>query len=258
MPKELVAIINPTRRRRRTSGKRRRARRNPGLLAVGANPRRRRRRRGVALSSPKWTYRRRRSRRNPFGGGGGFKIGIDSVAFTALGAIGSKMIPGFIPFLKDKNKGMIGYAIQGGAGFALSMALDKLLKQKKAAQFVLLGTGVSIALGLLDDFWFKRNVSVKGLGFYPDEQLNNIDLSEYEIVQGLDGGMGDYVLEGVGEEYDLEGNDTPIDEMAGLAISPMLSRRLTATQRIPFRAAVATRPQVAVGAGCGDRFSKRW
>jgi hypothetical protein len=213
----------------------------------------------VALSSRKWTYRRRRTHRNPVGGG--LKIGIESIAYTTLGAVGSKIIPGFIPFLKDKNKGMIGYAIQGATGFGLSMALDKLLKQKKAAQYVLLGTGVSIALGLLDDFYFKKNVTVKGLGFYPDEQLNNIDLSEYEVVSRIDGDMGDYVLDGMGEEIDLDGlgNDIPIDEMAGLAISPMLSRRLRPDQRMPFRQPMATRQLVATSAGsCSNRLKGRW
>lgn len=256
MPKELVAIINPKRRARRKTTSRKRARRNPELM-IAANPRRRRKRSPVALSSPKWTYRRRRSRRNPVGG---FKIGLNSIAFTTLGAVGSKVIPGFIPFLKDKNKGLIGYGIQAGTGFALSMAIDKLLKQKKAAPYILLGTGVSIAVGLIDDFWFKRNVSVKGLGFYPDEQLNNIDLGDYEIVP--DDSMDEYVLQGMGQEFEIEGigQDIPLDEMAGLDLAPRKYQPALAKRRTPVRPQVATQRPIIVGAAgcCQDRLKGRW
>lgn len=262
MANELVAIINPKKRRkRRKSTKRKttkRSRRNPGMVSVSgtSNPKKRRR-------SRKRTYKRRRARRNP---AGKFKIGIESIAFTAGGAIASKAIPSMLPVVRDYNKGVIGWGIQGATGFIISFILGSLLKMKKASQFVLLGTGVNVITTALDELVFKRMVDVGGLGFYPNEQLAAYQLepgteidADYDVVEAADG------LQLAGYE------EVPLDESLG-GLGARGFRSMAVSARRPAMAVSARRPAVrpraramsipaaraAVCSSAGDRFVSRF
>jgi len=261
MPEQMIAIVNPRRKRRKktTVKRRRRSRRNPDLMTIAGlvNPKRRRKGR-YARSSKKWTYRKRHAHRNP-----GFAIGLDSIGFTALGAIGSKLVPTFVPWVKDRNKGLIGYAAQAATGGLLYVILVMLFKQKKAGQYVVLGTAVSLATTLLDDLWFKRKAStVKGLGFYPDQQLTAYDYEladlgqDYEVVDGNGDGNGD------GDESFLIGQnyeETPLDQIAGLGV-----QRAAVKPRVPVNRVQALLPAQRVIAaqpafrGGSRRWDSRW
>jgi len=261
MPKQLIAIVNPKRRRRKkaTSKKRtRRSRRNPDLMTIAGlvNPRKRRKGR-YSFSSKKWTYRKRRAHRNP----SGFAIGLDSIGFTALGAVGSKLVPTFVPWVKDRNKGLIAYAAQAATGGLLYVILAMLFKQKKAGQYVLLGTAVSLVTTALDDFWFKRKAAtVKGLGFYPDQQLTAYDYElaalgqDYEVVEGLAEGDGDESFL-IGQNYE----ETPLDQIAGLGVQRAITKARVPLNRVqallPGRAAIATQPLIIRGS---RRWDSRW
>lgn len=250
MADELVAIVNPkkkTRRRATTRKKTKRTRRNPTLATV-SNPQKKRKRR-YRFSSRKWIYRkRRRARRNPTG----IKIGLESIAFTAGGAIASKAIPSMLPMVRDYNKGFIGWGIQGATGFIISFILGSLLKMKKASQFVLLGTGVNVVTTALDELVFKRMVGVQGLGFYPNEQLAAYQLdpgrevdANYEIVEAADG------LQLAGYE------EVPLDQ----SLSGLGARAVAVSARRPAagrRIRTALTPALETVSCGGGRFSSRW
>ena len=252
MSKETVAIINPKRRHRKraaaTPEKRqrgRRAKRNDGLMTVTANPKRRRQHRGG---------RRRGFFGNP--GDRGLKIGIDSIAYTAGAAIAAKLVPTLIPKVKDYNKGFIGYGLQAAVGGILYVLLDKLLKQKKAAQYVLLGTGVSLVTTILDDFWFKKQAAtIKGLGFYPDEELSSYSL---DPSMQLSGDLG-VVIDEEGNVIDGLGNyeDVPLDQqMLGLDASTFIRPRIGPAIRPQVMAPAAARP--AANGFRSSRLRSRW
>src|SRR5712664_16202 len=139
-------------RKKRRSAKRRASRRrvihrssNPRMMFLAAPRRKGRRHRGGG--------RRRRSyRRGRNPGLSSFTSGgmLQTVGGAAIGFFGSNALPSLIPQLAQYNTGITGYAIQAGAGLALSWGLKRFLGHGWGTG-ALIGTGLSLLLRIVKD-----------------------------------------------------------------------------------------------------------
>lgn len=108
----------------------------------------------------------RRHRRNPGGAGMGriSDIAINAV-FVIAGALGSKLLTQMV--LGSNNTGLIGYAGNAVAGGLLWFLVEKVMKNKNAANGIIAGTAVQIILRLINDYTpFGQYVSNLGMGDY--------------------------------------------------------------------------------------------
>lgn len=172
-PGEIITLaLNPATKRRKTSvAKRRRKasssrrrvtrRRNPVLAA----PRRRRRsvrRRNPAVSTRRRSVRRS-ARRNPSFGGVGSQV--QSAAYAIAGAVGSKMLTQAV--LGANNTGLVGYAANLGAAFALGTVAGMVTKNRNARNAIILGGVIQTLLRvLIDKTPFGSRLSLSGMGDY--------------------------------------------------------------------------------------------
>lgn len=136
-------------RKRRRSAKRRASRRRNRTYRRRSNPM-------FAMSAPRRHRRhhRRRAnrgrRRNP--GLGSFTSGgmLQTIGGAAIGFFGSNALPSLIPQLAQYNSGITGYAIQAGAGLALSWGLKRFMGTGWGTG-ALIGTGLSLLLRIIKD-----------------------------------------------------------------------------------------------------------
>ena len=115
------------------------------------------------------TYRTRRHysrRRNAAGGmGGGFMGEIMDTVWLVAGAVGTQMLTQMV--LGTSNTGLMGYAGNGVAGFALSFVASKLLKQPKVGRALFKGAVLQIVLRAIRDFTpFGSATANLGMGDY--------------------------------------------------------------------------------------------
>jgi hypothetical protein len=139
-------------RKKRRSAKRRASRRrvihrrsNPRMMFLAAPRRKSRKHRSGGRK--RRGYRRGR---NP--GLGSFTSGgmLQTVGGAAIGFFGSNALPSLVPQLAQYNTGITGYAIQAGAGLAMSWALKRFLGHGWGTG-ALIGTGLSLLLRIVKD-----------------------------------------------------------------------------------------------------------
>jgi hypothetical protein len=163
---------NRSRRRRRSKPVARR--RNVGKVLSFELPkdmqmakanRSRKRRKSTSGRRRKTTVNRRhhRTRRNP--GLGDLTGLVTGAVFTIAGAVGAKYLTQLA--LNTSNTGIMGYAGNLVAAFALSWATKAFMKNDKAAAAVLAGGIVQLVLRLINDFTpYGSYVSQLGMGDY--------------------------------------------------------------------------------------------
>lgn len=157
------------RRRNRARASRRRnyrRRSNPMFAMV---PRKRR-------HSSRRHHRKHHRRSNP-GGLSSFTSGgmLQTVGGAAIGFFGSNALPSLIPQLAQYNTGITGYALQAGAGLALSWGLKRFMGRGWGTG-ALIGTGLSILLRIVKDHAASTgsvtSAAMSGdLGYYVDDRF---------------------------------------------------------------------------------------
>lgn len=175
-------------RRKRRSAKRRASRRrvihrssNPRMMFLAAPRRKTRRhhRRGRRRN-----YRRRNPGLSSFTSGGM----LQTVGGAAIGFFGSNALPSLIPQLAQYNTGITGYAIQAGAGLALSWGLKRFLGHGWGTG-ALIGTGLSLLLRIVKDHaattGSTTSAAMSGdLAYYVDDR--------FPFAQGAGGPYGNF------------------------------------------------------------------
>lgn len=152
------------RRSAQRRGRTRNSHRRSGYYARRSNqaPRRPRRR---ARNPRRGYFARRRRFSNPRGGGRIFGL-MTKAAYTIGGAVGTRALTQAI--LGQQNQGMLGYAANAAAAFALGMAGGKFFG-KDAGQFITIGGFVGIVMRLIQEFTQIGkvvNLQLSGLGDY--------------------------------------------------------------------------------------------
>lgn len=114
------------------------------------------------------TYRTRRRysrRRNAGGGGMSFGAEIMDTVWLVAGAVGTQMLTQMV--LGSSNTGLMGYAGNGVAGFALSFVASKLLKAPKVGRAIFKGAILQIVLRAIRDYTPFGSVTANlGMGDY--------------------------------------------------------------------------------------------
>jgi len=114
------------------------------------------------------TYRTRRHysrRRNASGGGMSFGAEIMDTVWLVAGAVSTQMLTQMV--LGANNTGIMGYAGNGVAGFILSFAASKLLKQPKVGRAIFKGAILQIVLRAIRDYTpFGQITANIGMGDY--------------------------------------------------------------------------------------------
>ena len=161
-------MAKATRRRRRranTGGTRRRRRSNVKHHATTHRRRRTyRMNAGGHRRRRNYSTRRRHTRRNA-GSGMGFGAEIMDTVWLVAGAVGTQMLTQMV--LGSNNTGIVGYAGNGVAGFVLSFAASKLLKQPKVGRAIFKGAILQIVLRAIRDYTpFGQITANIGMGDY--------------------------------------------------------------------------------------------
>ncbi len=127
---------------------------NPTLAAWAVNPRRRRRRNPGLLS----------------GLPGLPGLNLKAVAFTAGGAIITRMAPALIEKVWPgvPRTGLMGHAVKIGAAFALSMGVKAVMKDTAAANQVLIG-GLAVAVMDIYDEYVAPKLGLTGLSGFVNQ-----------------------------------------------------------------------------------------
>lgn len=179
-----IRLFNPKRARRAKPRRRNKTVRKSnaaegGLLTYMANPRKARRRNRRIKTNP-----RRRRNRNPFGFGAARKhaprirrrrranpFGFGTQNLTQLAkdaayAVGGGILTRALPetFLRDKNKGLVGYAANGAVAVGLSLAAGKMGGPQAQAS-ALLGGAVMLGARIFEDYTGKKLVEFGNLPF---------------------------------------------------------------------------------------------
>ena len=115
------------------------------------------------------TYRTRRrySRRRNASRGGGMSFGAEimDTVWLVAGAVSTQMLTQMV--LGANNTGLMGYAGNGVAGFILSFAASKLLKQPKVGRAIFKGAILQIVLRAIRDYTPFGSVTANlGMGDY--------------------------------------------------------------------------------------------
>lgn len=157
------------RRRRRApnTGGTRRRRRTTVKHHATTHRRRRSYRMNAGGKRRRTTYRTRRriNRRHNAGGGMSFGAEIMDTVWLVAGAVGTQMLTQMV--LGTNNTGLIGYAGNGVAGFALSFVASKVLKQPKIGRAIFKGAILQIVLRAIRDYTpFGSYLSNVGMGDY--------------------------------------------------------------------------------------------